>query len=48
MKRKIFSLLFVALFAFAYTGCREKTTEDKVEDGVEEVGDDIENAFDDN
>lgn len=48
MKRKIFSLLFVALFAFAYTGCREKTPEEKIEDGVEEVGEGVEDAVDDN
>ncbi len=48
MKRKIFSLLFVALFAFAYTGCREKTPGEKVEDGIEEVGDGVEDALDDN
>ncbi len=48
MKRKIFSLLFVALFSFAYTSCREKTPEEKIEDGVEEVGEGIEDAVDDN
>lgn len=48
MKRKIFSLFFVILFTFAYASCREKTPGEKIEDGVEEVGDGIEDAVDDN
>ncbi len=46
MKRKIFSLFFVVLFSFAYTSCREKTPAEKIEDGVEEVGDGIKDAVD--
>jgi hypothetical protein len=46
MKRKIFSLFFVLLFAFAYTSCREKTPGEKIEDGFKQVGDGIEDAVD--
>jgi predicted small secreted protein len=41
--RKI-TYLFVILFvvAISVTGCREKSTSEKIEDGIEEVGEDIE------
>lgn len=48
MKRKIFSLFFVILFTFASTSCREKTPGEKIEDGVEEEGEGIEDAVDGN
>ncbi|MEX0996181.1 MAG: hypothetical protein WDZ45_03945 [Flavobacteriaceae bacterium] len=48
MKRKIFSLLFIVLFSFAYTSCREKTPGEKIEDGIEDVGEGIEDAVDGN
>ncbi|MBA3986628.1 MAG: hypothetical protein H0X63_08680 [Flavobacteriales bacterium] len=46
MRRKIFSLFFVVLFSFAYTSCREKTPGEKIEDGIEDVGDGIKDAVD--
>jgi len=39
---KLFMLLLVSIFVFTATSCREKTTGEKIKDGVEEVGDDIE------
>ncbi len=41
--RKI-ALMSVLLFTLSavVVGCREKTTEEKIEDGIEEVGDELE------
>ena len=47
---KKLSYLFIALFSLSLmtTSCREqKTTEDKVEDAIDDVGDAIEDAADD-
>ena len=44
MKRIALSIL-IATGAIVFTGsCREKTTKEKVEDGIEEVGESIEEA----
>lgn len=52
MKRKFLSYLFIAFFTISLsstvTSCREKTTEDKIEDAVDDTGDAIEDTFDDN
>ena len=40
-------LLLTTIFVFSVSSCREKTTGEKIEDGVEEVGDGIEDAVDD-
>ncbi len=45
MKRTLLSLLAIGLFLVA-TSCREKTTGEKVEDAVESVADDVEDAVD--
>lgn len=39
---KLFLVLFVASLVFSITSCREKTTGEKIEDGIEKVGGDIE------
>jgi len=44
---KLFTFLMVATFVFSIASCREKTTGEKIEDGVEEVGDDLEDAGED-
>ena len=48
---KKLSYLFVLMFSLSLvlTGCREenKTPEDKIEDAIEEVGEDLEDASDD-
>ncbi|WP_405571244.1 hypothetical protein [Winogradskyella sp. Asnod2-B02-A] len=47
---KKLSYLFIALFSLSLmtTSCREqKTTEDKVEDAIDDVGDAIDDAADD-
>lgn len=44
---KYLMLMLTAVFVFSITSCREKTTGEKIKDGVEEVGDDIEDAVDD-
>ena len=50
MKKSFF--LFMLLFAFtiaasSLNSCREQSTSEKVEDSMEEAGDDIEDAADD-
>jgi len=45
MKKLMYMLLIVFVTSFALNGCREtKSTEEKIEDGVEEVADDIEDG----
>ena len=39
-------LLFAVVSFLAVTSCREKTTGEKVEDAVESVADDVEDAVD--
>lgn len=39
--------LFIAMFILTTMSCREKTTSEKIEDGIEEVGDELEDAGDD-
>lgn len=46
MIRKFLSILIVLSLSLAYTSCREKTPEEKIEDGIEEVGEGIEDAVD--
>lgn len=46
MKKTILSLLLVSLFTLSISSCREKTTGEKVEDAVENVADDVEDAVD--
>ena len=47
MRKLVYTLLIVFVTSFALNGCREtKSTEDKIEDGVEEVADDVEDAAD--
>ncbi|NHF61027.1 hypothetical protein FK220_016870 [Flavobacteriaceae bacterium TP-CH-4] len=48
MKKSItlFVTLVVSLFILSLSSCREKSTSEKVEDGVEEVGDELEEAGD--
>ncbi len=38
--------LFITLFILTSMSCREKTTSEKIEDGVEEVGEELEDAGD--
>ncbi|MDT7827791.1 hypothetical protein RQM65_03815 [Pricia sp. S334] len=50
MKKSIY--LFLVLFALTSSvtvlnSCREKTTSEKVEDSLDEAGDDVEDAVDD-
>ncbi|WP_340201837.1 hypothetical protein [Ascidiimonas sp. W6] len=48
MKRIIYIISLVLIMAIAFTGCREdKSTSEKIEDGVEEVGDKVEDAVED-
>ena len=42
--RVLFAVLFVSMIAFS--SCREKSPSEKIEDGVEEVGDGLEDAVD--
>ncbi|QCX01961.1 hypothetical protein FGM00_18250 [Aggregatimonas sangjinii] len=44
---KFLMLMLTAVFVFSISSCREKTTGEKIEDGVEEVGEDVEDAVDD-
>tara|TARA_Y100000815_G_scaffold131443_1_gene118775 strand:+ start:101934 stop:102074 length:141 start_codon:yes stop_codon:yes gene_type:complete len=46
MKKVIYGLLLLTIATASFTSCREKTTGEKIEDGVEEVGDEIEDAVD--
>jgi len=50
MKKSVYFLLMlfaVSLSASTLNSCREKTTSEKVEDSMDEAGDDIEDAADD-
>ncbi len=42
MKKSAYIILFAFMTIISASSCREKTTKEKIEDGVEEVGDDIE------
>ena len=42
MKKTVYMLLFTVMTIMATTSCREQTTKEKVEDSIEEVGDDLE------
>ncbi|MBW2938793.1 hypothetical protein KXJ69_11780 [Aureisphaera sp. CAU 1614] len=46
MKKLIFAFLLLTFTATAFTSCREKTTGEKIEDAVDDVGDEIEDAVD--
>lgn len=59
MKKSLFMFLLTIVTLLAASSCREKTTGEKIEDGIEEtvdevedaaedVGDEIEDAVDDN
>lgn len=39
---KLLVLLFTSALLFSLTSCREKTTGEKIEDGIEKVGEDLE------
>lgn len=41
---KLLLVLFVTSLMLGVTSCREKTTGEKIEDGIEEVGDKIEDG----
>ncbi len=42
MKKSIYMFLFAVVTIIAAASCREKTTGEKLEDGIEEVGEGIE------
>lgn len=42
MKKSLYMFLFLVVTIIAAASCREKTTKEKIEDGVEEVGDELE------
>ena len=46
MKKIILSSLVLLFLTISFTSCREKTTGEKVEDAVESVADDVEDAVD--
>ena len=46
MKKLIFAFLLLTFTATTFTSCREKTTGEKIEDAVDDVGDEIEDAVD--
>jgi hypothetical protein len=46
MLRKILSVFIVLMLSLAFTSCREKTPEEKIKDGFEEVGEGIKDAAD--
>lgn len=46
MKKLIFAFLLLTFTATVFTSCREKTTGEKIEDAVDDVGDEIEDAVD--
>lgn len=46
MKKQFLAVIAIALFTLSFTSCREKTTGEKVENAVENVGNDLENAID--
>lgn len=39
---QVFLMLFAFVSIFAFSSCQEKTTKEKIKDGIENVGDDIE------
>lgn len=40
----VYLVLFISALVFSVSSCREKTTAEKVEDGIEEVGDELEDG----
>ncbi|GAB5472236.1 MAG: hypothetical protein Mars2KO_03350 [Maribacter sp.] len=42
MKKSLYMFLFAIVMIIAASSCREKTTGEKIEDGIEEVGEGIE------
>lgn len=42
MRKSAFMILLYIMTLISAASCREKTTKEKIEDGVEKVGDDIE------
>ena len=47
MKKLALTFILLLTVGTLFTSCREKTTGEKIEDGIEEVGDGIEDAADD-
>lgn len=45
--KAVFVVLTLSLFMVSISSCREKTTSEKIEDGVEEVGEELEEAGED-
>ncbi len=46
MNKTILSSLLILFLTISLSSCREKTTGEKVEDAVESVADDVEDAVD--
>lgn len=46
MKKVIIILLLIFTTSVVFTSCREKSPAEKIEDGVEEVGEGLEDAVD--
>ena len=46
MKKAPYAFVFLFCLAITLSGCREETTGEKVEDAVESVKDDVEDAVD--
>jgi hypothetical protein len=46
MKKTIITSVLLVLFTISFSSCREKTTGEKVEDAIENVADDVEDAVD--
>ncbi len=42
--KQLGTALLLSFFLLGTTSCREKTTAEKVEDGIEEVGEELEDA----
>lgn len=47
MKKSLFMLIFTVVTLIAASSCREKTTGEKIEDGIEETADEVEDAAED-
>jgi len=47
MKKVILTTLLMTVLTISFSSCREKSAEEKVENSIEEVGDELENATDD-
>jgi hypothetical protein len=47
MKKLALTFILLLTVGTLFTSCREKTTGEKIEDGIEEVGDGLEDAADD-